>query len=129
MFCPTVKFWVDFISLTYHSVFYPLQEKCSHMGIGKRWKSEGVHFGVLSSSGIVFWGLLEKRVKKLVEKSIPFFWTFTYGTMPVITGKTWKEFHFIVHVAYITDPKCNLTQGKLLAFLYHIIICTILCCY
>nr|XP_008539326.1 PREDICTED: UPF0553 protein C9orf64 homolog isoform X2 [Equus przewalskii] len=35
----------------------PGLEKCSHMGIGKKWRSEAVHFGVLSWSGIVFWSL------------------------------------------------------------------------
>lgn len=93
--------------------FSPLQEKCFHMGIGKRWKSEGAHFGVLSWSEIVFWSLLKKRVKKVVERSIPFFWIITYGIMPVITGKIWKKFHFIEHVAYIIDPKCKLIQRKL----------------
>lgn len=60
---------------------------------------------MLSWSGIVFWSLLKKRVKKWVKRSIPFFWIITYGTMPVITGTIWKEFHFIEHVAYIIDPK------------------------
>ena len=104
--CPTVKFWMHFISLTISAYFSfsSLQEKCFFMGVGKRWKSEGAQFGVSSWSGIVFWSLLKKRVKKLLERLIPFFWIITYGTMPVITGKIWKEFHFIVHVAYIIDP-------------------------